>query len=283
MIGHSNEDIHRIVSPLDAGSASVMINVDVDDIDAHYAHAVAEGADITMELEDAWYGSRRYEATDLEGHRWHFDEPHDRIRARGGDVPDDSAGRLRARQLVAGDGRGGAVSPARSDREVARHVVGDELARRGQDETGGEQRRDQQQHRRADADRVGEHADQRQEDGDAGDPHHGDRAERHGADVRRRDDRDHGEERRRQRADASRQEHVAHDGDREVRRVRERRQHEAVEDAGDGDEAQQEPGLLERLARHPRDGDEHADDLQRFDAGGDEAALRRRSSRNTSS
>jgi RNA polymerase sigma factor (sigma-70 family) len=88
MIGHSNEDIHRIVSPLDARSASVMINVDVDDIDAHYAHAVAEGADITMPLEDAFYGSRRYEATDLEGHRWHFDEPHERIRARGGVVPD---------------------------------------------------------------------------------------------------------------------------------------------------------------------------------------------------
>jgi RNA polymerase sigma-70 factor (ECF subfamily) len=89
MIGHSNEDIHRIVSPLDAGTASVMINVDVDDIDAHYDRAVAGGAEITMDLEDAWYGSRRYEATDLEGHRWHFDEPHDRIKARGGSVPDD--------------------------------------------------------------------------------------------------------------------------------------------------------------------------------------------------
>jgi RNA polymerase sigma-70 factor (ECF subfamily) len=88
MIGHSNDDVHHIVSPLDAGSASVMINVDVDDIDAHYANAVAAGATITLELEDAYYGSRRYEATDLEGHRWHFDEPHDRIRARGGVVPE---------------------------------------------------------------------------------------------------------------------------------------------------------------------------------------------------
>jgi RNA polymerase sigma-70 factor (ECF subfamily) len=88
MIGHSNEDIHRIVSPLDARNASVMINVDVDDIDAHYANAVAQGAEITMELEDAYYGARRYEATDLEGHRWHFDEPHERILARGGTVGD---------------------------------------------------------------------------------------------------------------------------------------------------------------------------------------------------
>ena len=61
----------------------------VHDIDAHYAHAVAEGADITMELQDAFYGERRYEATDLEGHRWHFAERFDAIRARGGHVPDE--------------------------------------------------------------------------------------------------------------------------------------------------------------------------------------------------
>ena len=87
MIGHSNEDVHRIASPLDRGGATSMINVDVDDIDAHYERAVREGAEITMPIEDAFYGSRRYEASDLEGHRWHFDEPHERIRARGGVVP----------------------------------------------------------------------------------------------------------------------------------------------------------------------------------------------------
>ena len=42
-----------------------------------------------MELQDAFYGERRYEATDLEGHRWHFAESFDAIRARGGHVPDD--------------------------------------------------------------------------------------------------------------------------------------------------------------------------------------------------
>ena len=60
----------------------------VHDIDAHYAHAVAAGADITMEIQDAFYGERRYEATDLEGHRWHFGERHADIKARGGVVPD---------------------------------------------------------------------------------------------------------------------------------------------------------------------------------------------------
>jgi uncharacterized glyoxalase superfamily protein PhnB len=50
MIGRANADVHRIHSPLDLGATSVMMNVDVHDIDAHYARAVAEGADITMEL-----------------------------------------------------------------------------------------------------------------------------------------------------------------------------------------------------------------------------------------
>jgi uncharacterized glyoxalase superfamily protein PhnB len=73
MIGRANADVH----------------MNVHDVDAHYAHAVAESADITMELEDAFYGERRYEATDLEGHRWHFAESFDAIRARGGHVPDE--------------------------------------------------------------------------------------------------------------------------------------------------------------------------------------------------
>ena len=50
MLGHANPDIHRIHSPLEVGLTTVMINVYVHDIDAHYAHAVAEGANVTMEL-----------------------------------------------------------------------------------------------------------------------------------------------------------------------------------------------------------------------------------------
>jgi uncharacterized glyoxalase superfamily protein PhnB len=88
MVGRANHDVHRIYSPEEVGHTTSMINVEVDDIDAHYAHAVAEGADIARPLEDFWYGFRRYEATDLEGHRWHFTETNDHIRARGGQVPD---------------------------------------------------------------------------------------------------------------------------------------------------------------------------------------------------
>ena len=90
MIGHANHDVHHIYSPTEVGHATAMVNVEVTNIDDHYEHAVAEGADITMGLEDAFYGYRRYEATDLDGHRWHFTESFDSIRARGGQVAEDS-------------------------------------------------------------------------------------------------------------------------------------------------------------------------------------------------
>jgi PhnB protein len=92
MIGHANEEIHQISSPQTVGKTTVQMMVYVDDIDAQYAHAEAEGADITMPLQDAFYGERRYEATDLEGHRWHFAERFTSIRARGGTVPDNPTG-----------------------------------------------------------------------------------------------------------------------------------------------------------------------------------------------
>ncbi|MEY2404023.1 MAG: hypothetical protein QOD38_1574 [Acidimicrobiaceae bacterium] len=88
MIGHANTDVHLIHSPLDAGLTTVIMHVYVHDIDAHHAHAVAEGANITMEIDDAFFGERRYEATDPEGHRWHFGERFDDIKARGGRPPE---------------------------------------------------------------------------------------------------------------------------------------------------------------------------------------------------
>ena len=44
----------------------------VDDVDAHYARAKAEGATIMNEPEDKFYGDRSYQALDPEGHRWTF-------------------------------------------------------------------------------------------------------------------------------------------------------------------------------------------------------------------
>ena len=94
MIGRANEDVHQISSPQGIGRTTVQMMVYVRDVDSHYAHAVAEGATITMPLQDAFYGERRYEATDLEGHRWHFAERFADIQARGGVVVDDPAGGL---------------------------------------------------------------------------------------------------------------------------------------------------------------------------------------------
>ncbi|HET6949264.1 MAG TPA: VOC family protein [Acidimicrobiales bacterium] len=88
MLSHANPDVHRIHSPREVGLTTVMLNVYVQDVDAHHAHAVAEGADITMDLDDAFYGERRYEASDPEGHRWHFAERFEDIVARGGRPPE---------------------------------------------------------------------------------------------------------------------------------------------------------------------------------------------------
>ncbi len=41
-------------------------------MDAHHARAVEAGATINGELQDTPYGDRRYDAEDLEGHRWSF-------------------------------------------------------------------------------------------------------------------------------------------------------------------------------------------------------------------
>jgi RNA polymerase sigma factor (sigma-70 family) len=79
MISHVNEDVHHIRSPRDVGGTTSMIMVEVDAVDAHYNRAVSEGAEITRPLEDMWYGARAYEAADLEGHQWHFQQSLDHI------------------------------------------------------------------------------------------------------------------------------------------------------------------------------------------------------------
>jgi uncharacterized glyoxalase superfamily protein PhnB len=63
---------HGLRSPRLNGHCTAMVNVYVDDVDAHYRRAVAEGARIVLPIEDMFWGDRRYEALDEEGHRWHF-------------------------------------------------------------------------------------------------------------------------------------------------------------------------------------------------------------------
>ncbi len=56
----------------DLGSATGMLNVFVEDVDAHYAQAMAAGATIVFPPTDQPYGQREYGASDTEGRLWSF-------------------------------------------------------------------------------------------------------------------------------------------------------------------------------------------------------------------
>lgn len=71
---------HGIGSPNSSGVATQGLIVFIDEIDRHYERAKAAGAQIVSEPEDQFWGDRRYEASDPEGHLWSF---HEHIR----DVP----------------------------------------------------------------------------------------------------------------------------------------------------------------------------------------------------
>ena len=72
MIGRAGPDHHELSSPTELGGRTAMINVYVPDVDEHHRRATAEGAHVVMPPEDMFWGERRYEALDPEGHRWHF-------------------------------------------------------------------------------------------------------------------------------------------------------------------------------------------------------------------
>ena len=59
-------------SPRNGGYPGALVCVELDDVDAHYEHAKAAGAEITEEPRDEPYGYRRYSVADPEGHRWFF-------------------------------------------------------------------------------------------------------------------------------------------------------------------------------------------------------------------
>lgn len=58
-------------TPLNVGNTTCTLYCYVDDVDAHFARALAAGATITAELLNE-HGMRRYRASDPEGHRWVF-------------------------------------------------------------------------------------------------------------------------------------------------------------------------------------------------------------------
>jgi len=71
--------------PRTTGHVSQFVHVNVPDVDAHFEQARAAGAEVLSAPEDQPYGDRRYDAVDLEGHRWSFAQ---RVR----DVPPDEWG-----------------------------------------------------------------------------------------------------------------------------------------------------------------------------------------------
>jgi len=61
-----------LMSPAEFEGRYSQLYIYVDDVDAHYAHACAEGAEIITPPQDQFYGDRRYHAADPEGHQWFF-------------------------------------------------------------------------------------------------------------------------------------------------------------------------------------------------------------------
>jgi uncharacterized glyoxalase superfamily protein PhnB/AraC-like DNA-binding protein len=62
-------------STTELGAATGMLNVLVDDVDAHHARSVAAGARITFPPTDMPYGQREYGVTDTENRLWSFATP----------------------------------------------------------------------------------------------------------------------------------------------------------------------------------------------------------------
>lgn len=61
-------------NPAEVGRTS-QVYVLVEDVDAHFDRARAEGATITAELDDLPFGHRVYRCVDPQGHEWCFAQP----------------------------------------------------------------------------------------------------------------------------------------------------------------------------------------------------------------
>lgn len=61
-----------LAPPSELPAVHCQLQVEVPDVDAHHARAVAAGAAVVAAPEDQPYGARMYRAVDPEGHRWIF-------------------------------------------------------------------------------------------------------------------------------------------------------------------------------------------------------------------
>jgi len=62
-------------TPRALGGVPSQLWCEVDDVDAHYERALAEGAVVVGPPGDLGHGFRAYRAVDLERHRWFFGTP----------------------------------------------------------------------------------------------------------------------------------------------------------------------------------------------------------------
>ena len=73
MMGQGSKD-WRMQSPSDTKIATMGVFIYMADVDAHYEHALAAGAEIVQTPYNEPYG-RTYTARDLDGHPWFFTTP----------------------------------------------------------------------------------------------------------------------------------------------------------------------------------------------------------------
>ncbi len=69
---HPTSPEHGLDSPRSLGAATACLAVMVEDVDAHYARAVAAGAEVRAAPRDMDYGYREWDARDPEGGVWSF-------------------------------------------------------------------------------------------------------------------------------------------------------------------------------------------------------------------
>ncbi len=59
-------------SPAELGGATQSLTIFVEDVESHYTHARAAGANIVEDLHETEYGELQYGVEDVEGHHWLF-------------------------------------------------------------------------------------------------------------------------------------------------------------------------------------------------------------------
>lgn len=66
---------HGLRGAGELGAATGMVNVFVEDVDAHHARSVEAGATVSFPPTDQPYGQREYGVIDTEGRSWSFATP----------------------------------------------------------------------------------------------------------------------------------------------------------------------------------------------------------------